>query len=249
VYQSMDAYSHNTHLLPNAVELLEEESRSWRKPRELRRFTGPVIGYVGNLDIARIDLNLLRGVVSERPSWNFVFIGSMHRGGEIRELEKYENVHFLGVRVYEKALRYIRHFDAALIPHLDNGLTKTMNPLKLYVYQSLLVPVVSTPIANIGDFREFVRIGRTPRDFVREIEDCLRNNPLQNNLPRLRTLLSENSWPERVKCVLELIEKELAKPQKSLSLVSQVNFIEADQGLASSLRSGESCGRSAAGNA
>ena len=249
VYQSMGAYSHNTHLLPNAVELLEEESRSWRKPRELRRFTGPVIGYVGNLDIARIDLNLLRGVVSERPSWNFVFIGSMHRGGEIRELEKYENVHFLGVRVYEKALRYIRHFDAALIPHLDNGLTKSMNPLKLYVYQSLLVPVVSTPIANIGDFGEFVRIGRTPQDFVREIEDCLRNNPLQNNLPRLRTLLSENSWPERVKCVLDLIEKELAKPQKSLSLVSQVNFIEADQGLASSLRGEESCGRSAAGNA
>ena len=94
VYRSMRRLSHHIHLLPNAVELLEKEARTWRKPRELRRLTGPVIGYAGNLHIARIDLDLLRDVVSQRPDWNFVFIGSMHKGDEIRELEKYGNVHF-----------------------------------------------------------------------------------------------------------------------------------------------------------
>ena len=249
VYQSMQRYSDNIHLLPNAVELLEEESRSWRKPRELRRFIGPLIGYVGNLDIARIDLNLLRSVVSERPDWNFVFIGSMHKGDEVRELEKYGNVHLLGVRVYEKALRYIRHFDTAIIPHLNNDLTRNMNPLKLYVYHSLLVPVVSTPIANISDFEDFVRIGRTPQDFVRQIEDCLRCNPLSNDLPRLRTLLRENSWPERVNCVLEMIERELAKPQQRLSLVNLESLSEDDRDIASRLQVKENRVRSAAGNA
>ena len=126
VYQSMRTLSHNIHLLPNAVELLEKEARTWRKPRELRRLTGPVIGYAGNLHIARIDLDLLRAVVSQRPDWNFVFIGSMHKGDEIRALEEYKNVHFLGVRVYEDALRYIRHFDVGIIPHVDNSLTKSM---------------------------------------------------------------------------------------------------------------------------
>ncbi len=210
VSQSMSALSDNIHLLPNAVELLEEEARHWPKPRELKRFSGPVIGYVGNLDIARIDLDLLRSVVRERPSWNFVFIGSMHKGDEIRELEVYSNVHFLGVRIYEQALRYIQHFDVAIIPHLDNELTRSMNPLKLYVYFSLLVPVVSTAIRNIGDFSEFVRVARSPQEFVRTIDECLCNDPLANELPRLRELLKENSWPERVKCVLELIERELA---------------------------------------
>ena len=208
VSQSMSALSDSIHLLPNAVELLEQEARHRPKPRDLKRLSGPVIGYVGNLDIARIDLDLLRSVVSERPKWNFVFIGSMHKGDEIRELEIYGNVHFLGVRVYEQALRYIRHFDVAIIPHLDNELTRSMNPLKLYVYLSLLVPVVSTAIQNIGDFNDFVCIARSPQEFVRTIDECLCNDPLANELPRLRKLLKENSWPERVKCVLELIEQE-----------------------------------------
>ena len=210
VSQSMSALSDSIHLLPNAVELLEEEARHWPKPRDLKRLSGPVIGYVGNLDVARIDLDLLRGVVSERPTWNFVFIGSMHKGDKIRELEVYGNVHFLGVRVYEKALRYIRHFDVAIIPHLDNELTRSMNPLKLYVYFSLLVPVVSTAIRNIGDFSEFVRVASSPQEFVRTIDECLCNDPLANELPRLRELLKENSWSERVKYVLELIEREFA---------------------------------------
>ena len=223
VYQGMRTLSHNIHLLPNAVELLEKEARTWRKPRELRRLTGPVIGYAGNLHIARIDLDLLRAVVSQRPNWNFVFIGSMHKGDEIRELEEYGNVHFLGVRVYEHALRYIRHFDVAMIPHVDNNLTKSMNPLKLYVYHALFVPVVSTPIANIGDFDKFVRIGRTPQEFLRAIDDCLRNNPLSRDLLHLRALLRENSWPRRVERVLELIELEFSKTQETLSPVNQIN--------------------------
>ena len=210
VSQSMSALSASVHLLPNAVELLEEEAKRWPKPRDLKRLSGPVIGYVGNLDIARIDLNLLRSVVNERPDWNFVFIGSMHKGDEIRELEVYGNVHFLGVRAHKKALRYIRHFDVAIIPHLNNELTRSMNPLKLYVYFSLLVPVVSTAIQNIGDFNDFVRVARSPQEFVRTIDECLCNHPLANDLPRLRELLKENSWPERVKCVLELIEREFA---------------------------------------
>ena len=236
VFQSMYGLSHNIHLLPNAVELLEAESKSWRKPRELRRLTGPVIGYVGNLDIARIDLDLLRDVVRERPNWNFIFIGSMHRGEDIRELKMYDNVHFLGVRVYERALRYIRHFNAAIIPHLDNQLTKNMNPLKLYVYHALFVPVVSTPIANIGDFGKFVRIGRTPQEFVRAIDECLSNNPLNPDLSHLRALLKKNSWPERVKCVLELIEQEFAKPPEPLSLVGPVIQPEGEAAISSGVQ-------------
>ena len=245
VLRSMRPLSQNIYLLPNAVELLEEESRAWPKPRELERLVGPVIGYAGNLDVARIDLDLLRYVVGARPDWNFVFIGSMHKGEEIRALERYSNVHFLGVRVYERALRYIRHFDAAIIPHLDNGLTRSMNPLKLYVYHALLVPVIATPIANMGDFSRFVRIGETPQEFVRAIEQCLRDNPILGDLSNLRALLRENSWPERVKCVLELIERELAKTPEGLSVVSRGSRCQAEATTLVHVRNAEAWSRSA----
>ena len=213
VLESMKPFSDDIHLVPNAVEILEE-APVWPKPRELERMDGPIVGYVGNLDIIRIDLELLKAVASRRPDWNLVFIGSMHKGREIRELDRFKNVHFLGVRVYDQALRYIRHFDVAMIPHLDNDLTRSMNPLKLYVYHSLHVPVVTTAIANTGDFREFMKVGRTPDEFIDCIEDSLHENPVAGNLPRIRRLLTEVSWERRVERVLGLVEREFSSREK-----------------------------------
>ena len=211
VFESMQEFTANIHVLPNAAELLEQEIVcQWKKPVELRRLEGPVIGYVGNLDIARIDLDLLAAVATERPDWNLVFIGPTHMGKEVRKLDKFRNVHFLGVRVYDQAIRYIRHFDVAMIPHLDNKLTRNMNPLKLYVYYSLHVPVVTTPIANIEDFRKFMQIGHTPNEFIERIDYCLDNNPLSENPEDLEDLLKANSWDERVTRILELIDGEFA---------------------------------------
>ena len=224
VFEDMQEYADNIHLLPNAAELLEEEARHWKKPAELRRIKGPVVGYAGNLDITRIDIDLLTSVASKRPDWTLVFIGSMHKSREIRKLGKFSNVRFLGVRVYEEALRYIRHFDVAMIPHLDSELTRSMNPLKLYVYFSLHVPVVSTPIANIGDFREFVQVGRTPDEFIEQIGHCLDNNPVSGDIERVRSLLEINSWNERVTRILTLVGKEFARCESTHTRPAVADF-------------------------
>ena len=224
VFDDMQEYTDNIHLLPNAAEFLEDESRHWKKPAELRRIKGPVIGYAGNLDITRIDIDLLTSVASKRPDWTLVFIGSMHKSREIRKLDKFSNVRFLGVRVYDDALRYIRHFDVAMIPHLDSELTRSMNPLKLYVYFSLHVPVVSTHIANIGDFREFVQVGRTPEEFIERIDHCLDNNPVAGNVERIRNLLKANSWNERVTRILTLVGKEFARRKSTHSRPAAADF-------------------------
>ena len=209
VFESMTPFSDEIHLVPNAVEILED-AHAWPKPRELARMDGPIVGYVGNLDIIRIDLELLKAVASRRPGWNLVFIGSMHKGREIQVLKKYGNVHFLGVRVYEQALRYIRHFDVAIIPHLDNDLTRSMNPLKMYVYQSLHVPVVSTPIENIEDFGGLVHVGDTPEEFIAKVEGCLQRAPEAEQPRGTLELLRARSWPERVERVLALVEREFS---------------------------------------
>ena len=210
VFEGMQEFTDNIHLFPNAAEILEEEARHWPKPAELRSMKGPVIGYVGNLDIARIDLDLLSVTATERPDWNLVFIGSMHQNKDLLDLDRFKNVHFLGVRPYEKAIRYIRHFDVAMVPHLDNELTRHMNPLKLYVYFSLHVPVVITPIANAGEFEEFFEIGRTPGEFIERIGHCLDNDTISERLDSIRGLLKTNSWEERVARMLPLIEAQFA---------------------------------------
>ena len=217
VFDGMQEFTDNIHLLPNAAEFLEEEAQHWKKPAELRRIKGPVVGYVGNLDITRIDLDLLITVAAKRPDWNLVFIGSMHKNRKIMRLNKFRNVHFLGVRLYDQALRYIRYFDVAIIPHLDSELTRNMNPLKLYVYFSLHVPVVATPIANIEDFGEFIKIGHTSEEFIERIDYCLGNNPISGNVERLRGLLKANSWNERVTRMMTLTEVEFVRRERTVS--------------------------------
>ena len=211
VLRSMREFAGNICLLPNAAEMLEPDARLWKKPAELARMRGPVVGYVGNLDVARIDLELLEAVAADTPDWNLVFIGSMHRGREIKRLSRFRNVHFLGVRVYERAIQYIRYFDVAIIPHLDNELTRTMNPLKLYVYFSLHVPVVATPIENMGDFGQFVRIGRTPEEFIQAVKGCLEGDTGMSWSARLKSLLAAHSWNRRVADIMRLIEAEFAR--------------------------------------
>ena len=78
VLDGMQEFTDNIHLLPNAAEFLEDEAQHWKKPAELRRIKGPVVGYVGNLDITRIDLDLLITVAAKRPDWNLVFTDNIH---------------------------------------------------------------------------------------------------------------------------------------------------------------------------
>ena len=210
VFRSMEKFASNIHLFPNAAEVLYPHAHKWPKPVELARMSGPVIGYVGNLDIARLDLDILEAVADCEPDWNLVFLGSMHRGRQIEKLRRYKNVHFLGVRVYQQALQYIRCFDVGVIPHLDNELTRNMNPLKLYVYLSLHVPVVATPIDNLGDFDEFVRIGHTPEEFVRSVKEWLERDFGKGESARLESLLAAHSWSRRVTDMMSLIKAEFA---------------------------------------
>ena len=211
VFDGMRLFTGNIHLFPNAAEIMDDETLLWKKPAALKRMEGPVIGYVGNLDIARIDLGLLTEVATQRPDWNLAFIGSTHRNKDILELDKFRNVHFLGVRPYGEAVRYIRHFDVAMVPHLDNELTRHMNPLKLYVYFSMYLPIVTTPIANIDKLDQFVQVARTPKEFIERIEHCLEHDTITPKAGQMRDWLVANSWQVRVTRMLALVEAEFTE--------------------------------------
>ena len=211
VFDRMRLFNENLHLFPNAAEILDDEALQWKKPAALQRMEGPVIGYAGNLDIARIDLDLLKEVASRRPDWNLVFIGSTHMNKDILELDRFANVHFLGVRPYGEAVRHIRYFDVGMVPHLDNELTRHMNPLKLYVYFSMYLPVVTTPIANIDELDRFVQVARTPTEFIERIGHCLERDTIAPMAAQMHDWLAANSWEERVARMLALVETEFAR--------------------------------------
>lgn len=224
VRRSMLKYSDDVRLVPNALELPEAVATDTDVPKELEDLEGPVLGYVGNLS-SRIDIKLLEYVATSRPAWNLMLIGSVHRSKEILKLDAYDNVHFLGVKKYHEAQQYIRSFDVAMVPHLNNEMTKCMNPLKVFVYSSLNVPVVSTEVENLGEMRELIYVAQDQEDFVRKVELALEEE--RNGAPSAEhmDLLRRNSWEERVETIMQFIEKELSATPDHTTLPTGVGRI------------------------
>jgi glycosyltransferase involved in cell wall biosynthesis len=203
VAEAMAEFAPEVHVVPNGLEL-PDGSAPGPRPRELADVTGPVIAYVGNLS-ARLDLDLLDGLARARPGWTFAFVGSAHLDRSILALDAHPNVRFLGVRPYAEVQRLLRHVDVALIPHLDNEMTRAMNPLKAFVYASAGVPVVATPVANLVDLGDLIAVAKDLDGFVAAIEAALAaGRPTPD-----RALLAPHSWDERIRLALDLVDEAM----------------------------------------
>ncbi|ONG54004.1 hypothetical protein BKE38_11045 [Pseudoroseomonas deserti] len=194
------------HVVPNACEFYAEAGG---RPRELEGIEGPVIGYVGNLR-ARIDIELLDSILAQRPGWTFVLIGSAHNTTEILRLRRHPNLLLLGPKVYEEALTYMRRFDVAIMPHLRNAVSDRMNPLKLYVYVALGIPVVSSDVANIDELRGRIAVAGDRADFLHQLDAAIaRRGFVGPSRPPAAEELWPISWPRRVADMVGLCRQAL----------------------------------------
>ncbi|WP_442577918.1 glycosyltransferase [Mesorhizobium sp. ASY16-5R] len=194
------------HVVPNACEFY---AAGGRRPRELEGIDGPIIGYVGNLR-SRVDVTLLDDLIGQRPSWTFVVIGSAHGTTDILGLRRHPNLRLLGPKVYEEALAFMRCFDVAIMPHLHNAVSERMNPLKLYVYVALGLPVVATDVANMDDLRGRIDIAGSPADFLSKLDSAVARRAFTGpHQPRTAEELWPISWPKRVADMLDLCKQAL----------------------------------------
>lgn len=209
VAAAMARFAEEVHVVPNGCEMPHDQSRGAAAPvpTALRGLTGPVIAYVGNLS-ARLDVDLLEAVARARPQWNLVLVGSAHLDQSVLALERLPNVSFPGVLPYRQVHDLLAHVDVGLIPHVDNEMTRSMNPLKAFVYVAAGVPVVSTPVANLADFGGLITVASDAEGFVAAIE-----RHLDAGRPTVDPeLLRPHSWTARVEQVIALIDEQVIGP-------------------------------------
>jgi glycosyltransferase involved in cell wall biosynthesis len=200
VAEAMRAFAPDVQVVSNGLELYRPAD-AVHPPRELRHLSGPVIGYIGNLS-QRLDIPLLRTLARHHREWQFVLVGSAHGNRSVLQLRKQPNVHFVGVKPYDEALQFLQHFDVALIPHVDNDMTRSMNPLKAFVYCASGVPVVSTPVANLGELADLITVAQGPDEFGAAIENAIRAGRGEPDVDILR----RHSWERRIEQVIGLID-------------------------------------------
>lgn len=183
----------NVHLVRHGVDV-EHFSRALtpglERPKEMKGFTGPVIGFFG-LVHHWIDVDLLVDVAHRLPHAQFVLIGQVF--ADVNGLRALPNVHLLGRRPYADLPAYCAAFDVAILPFKRNEFSRYINPIKLREYLAAGLPVVSTPIPEAEIFAPEVTLAAGAEAFAQACRDAIERSCIQDRVRRSASMAGE-TW-------------------------------------------------------
>ncbi|MBI4786963.1 MAG: sugar transferase [Chloroflexi bacterium] len=178
LFEAKRAFNANTFYLPNVADT-EHFARACRVADDLQEIPRPIAGFVGNITAYKLDFDLLAAVAQAKPEWSFVLIGPIGRGDpstKISNLQTLTNVHFLGERPYADLPRYVKGFDACLIPFKQNDSTRGSLPMKFFEYLAAGKPVVATDLPTLAEFREFFYPAASAAEFSAALDVALKED-------------------------------------------------------------------------
>ncbi|OJY60796.1 MAG: hypothetical protein BGP16_06840 [Sphingobium sp. 66-54] len=203
VAAAMRRFSPTIQLIPNGCEIEPIICEpAWSEAFEtFKTWQGKIIGYVGNLE-EKIDLDLLHKLARTFPDCLIVLVGSTHANPASRNLTRHANVMMPGVLPYNEIGAWVSRFSIGIIPHRIMDLTKSMNPLKLFVYASHGIPVVATDIPNLSREWAGLFVAVDHDDFLYQVRQCL-DNPIKPH--KSSDFVERNSWKRRLDKVVSKI--------------------------------------------
>jgi len=178
---------------------------------EVAKIPRPRLGYFGAIEPWLVDQELIKRAARERPEWQWIFIGNKSRGLEIEGLP---NTHFLPPVPYAELPNYAAGFDVCVLPwETEQSFTSYGSAIKVREYLATGKPVVIAPLPEYEPMSDVLRIARSRDDFLRLVEEALReDDPLAGE--RRQAAVASGTWEARAAWVGDLIEKVLgAKSQ------------------------------------
>jgi glycosyltransferase involved in cell wall biosynthesis len=175
---------------------------------EIARIPRPRLGYFGAIEPWLIDQELIRRAASERPAWQWVFVGNKSRGVEVESLP---NTHFLPAVPYDVLPRYAAGFDVCVLPwETERAFTSYGSAIKVREYLATGKPVVISPLPEYEPMSDVLRIARSREDFFRLVEDAL-NESDPEAARRRQAAVAGGTWDARAEWVSGLIEDALSR--------------------------------------
>jgi glycosyltransferase involved in cell wall biosynthesis len=211
LFQEADRGKDKSYLLEQGVDF-----NHWRNTATLpvhpliEQIPRPRLGYFGAIEPWLVDQELVRKAATERPDWQWVFIGNRSRGLEIEGLA---NTHFLPPVAYEELPKYAAGFDVCVLPwETEQAFTSYGSAIKVREYLATGKPVVIAPLPEYEPMSDVLRIARSRDDFIRLVDEALSEQE-QEAAGRRQQAVAGSTWDARAEWVSDLIEETLATKQ------------------------------------
>lgn len=206
--QKLDGWtlSRRVLVLPNAYDREFLSEGYHRTPS-----ADPVIGYFGHLTDRWFDWRSLLEVARRRPAWRFEIVGH----GAPQGLDLPGNVSLLGPKNHAEICALAAHWRVGIIPFKVSPLSDGVDPIKIYEYFALGLPVVSFRMPQIADY-PYTQTVETVDDFVVALDKAIAE-PVDE--ARLREFLDKNTWELRARQMLDWTDEILSvrPPEKTFN--------------------------------
>lgn len=172
VEKSIVAPETDVDVIPNWYDLPARESEREDVAVHDGRFD---VVYSGNMN-DRVDWDGLHAIAASGTEIRLHLIGGAERAPQpFRELLTCANVLYHGPQSEEYTLEVLRRAHLGVMPHRSDSISRFMNPLKLYMYEAIGIPVVASAVDGIGPAREGLTIAASWRGFVEAVHDAHRS--------------------------------------------------------------------------
>ena len=156
-------------LIPQSVDftrLSRASELGASEPPRIASIPRPRLGYLG-CPQKRLNLPILFSMLRDRPEWHFISIGS-------QKAVPLSNAHALSWVPPEQLSLLIRGLDVAFLPYnCSDDYQLHCVPLKVFDCFALGIPVVSTPLINLCEYKDLIYFGDTAQELVSAVEDAL----------------------------------------------------------------------------
>ncbi len=200
----------NVYWIPNGVDVKHYNQKFSLVNRDIADIPKPIIGYIGVIQ-EKVDIDLVKYLARQNPKKSFVLVGPVwnEQDRAKTELDKEDNVYFLGYKKYSEAPMYIQQFDVGIIPHKQEAFAASTNPMKMYEYLACGKPVVTSQGAGTENISDMLAVAESHEDWHDKINEALKNNSQEVKVSR-QEFVKQYSWLNTVNKMMDLINNKLS---------------------------------------
>jgi Glycosyl transferases group 1 len=194
------------------------EDSAVSRPIELQGLPRPILGFVGSIHDAYVDIGRVERLARRRPESSIVLIGPYQNNplgpdlssDALRRLRRLSNVHLLGPRHFLDVPRYVKYFDVCLVlvnvrDYKESAMTSKRTHFKWLSYLAMGKPVVAPAVSEANSISSLVYLAADDDSYLDAVDQALVEDRALE-LPRV-TYASQFSFDR----TLDLIAQPIAE--------------------------------------